>query len=119
MTARKHHELLVWQEAMSLAKAVYALTSNFPPEERFGLTSQLRRASVSVPSNIAEGAARGSNKEFRQFLIIARASLSELDTQLILARELGFTGDFQPSMNQLDTTFKLLGGLIHAIEKKV
>lgn len=119
MAARKHHDLLVWQEAMALAKAIYALTAGFPPDERFGLISQLRRAAVSVPSNIAEGAARGSNREFRQFLMVARGSLSELDTQLILAQELGFPGDFQPLATQLDSTFKLLGGLIHAIEKQV
>ena len=77
---------------MKLAEAVYKLTSGFPSEERFGLTSQMRRAAVSIPSNIAEGAARASKKELLHFLIIARGSLSELDTQITLAKNLNFPG---------------------------
>jgi four helix bundle protein len=77
---RRHHDLQVWMEGMSLAKDVYAATASFPKEEIYGLTSQMRRAAVSLPSNIAEGAARGSKKEFLQFLVIARGSLMELET---------------------------------------
>ena len=90
MEIKGHRDLLIWQEAMNLAKDVYARTGSFPREEMYGLTSQMRRAAVSVPSNIAEGAGRSSDKEFRQFLMIARGSLSELETQVILAQELGF-----------------------------
>lgn len=85
---RPHHELRVWKEAMTLVTRVYVVTRMFPADERFGLTSQIRRSSVSVPSNIAEGAARGSRQEFLRFLMIARGSLSELDTQLRIAENL-------------------------------
>ncbi|MBI4195371.1 MAG: four helix bundle protein, partial [Betaproteobacteria bacterium] len=75
---------------MRLSQTIYLLTAAFPTEERFGLVSQMRRAAVSVPSNLAEGAARSSENEFRNFLSIARSSLSELDTQLDLCLQLGF-----------------------------
>lgn len=114
MLGRRHHDLLVWQEAMKLAKAIYALTSGFPAEERFGLSSQMRRAAVSIPSNIAEGAARGSKKELLHFLTISRGSLSELDTQLTLASTLGFPGQYAQSAGHIQQTFRLLGGLINA-----
>ncbi|MGB2639026.1 MAG: four helix bundle protein, partial [Candidatus Acidiferrum sp.] len=85
----KHYkDLLVWQKGMHLAKLVYKLTTRFPSEERYGLTSQMRRAAVSVPSNIAEGQARRGTNEFLQFLSIAEGSLAELDTQLSLSVEL-------------------------------
>lgn len=84
--SRKHHDLLVWQEALSLVKVIYRLTSQFPKEELYGLTTQMRRAAVSVPSNIAEGASRTGSKEFLKFLSIARGSLSELETQIARAR---------------------------------
>ena len=82
--------LLVWQKAHELTLLVYKVTQNFPNEERFGLTSQMRRSSSSVPTNIAEGAGRGSDPDFGKFLQIAFGSLSELDYQLILAFDLGF-----------------------------
>ena len=75
---RPHHELRVWRDAIDLVAKLYVLTAGFPADERFGLTAQMRRAAVSVPSNIAEGAARGSRKDFLRFLMIARGSLSEL-----------------------------------------
>jgi four helix bundle protein len=106
-----HRDLLVWQEAMSLAKAVYAQTTSFPKAEQYGLIAQMRRAAVSIPSNIAEGAGRQSDKEFQQFLIIARGSLSELETQVILAREFGFLDDEAELMANIQRVFKLLGGL--------
>ncbi|MBC7344805.1 MAG: four helix bundle protein, partial [Clostridia bacterium] len=82
---RVHHELKAWQEAMALVREVYQATASFPAFEQYGLASQLRRAAVSIPSNIAEGAARESAKEFAQFLTMARGSLSELETQILIA----------------------------------
>ena len=86
---RQHHELLAWKLAVELVIDLYDLTSSFPPSETYGLTAQIRRAAVSVPSNIAEGAARTTKREFAQFLSIARGSLSEIDTQVEIARKLG------------------------------
>lgn len=88
--ARHYKELQIWQKAMTLTKLVYKLTDGFPDRERFGLTSQMRRAAVSVPSNIAEGQARHGTREFLQFLSHASGSLAELETQLLLSEELGF-----------------------------
>ena len=90
MELKTHKDLDVWRESMRLAREVYRVTATFPKEELYGLVSQMRRAAVSVPSNIAEGAARASTKEFTQFLYTASGSLSELETQLLLAKELGW-----------------------------
>ncbi len=87
---RDYHDLLVWKKGMELAKQIYQITKTFPEGERFGLVSQMRRAAVSVPSNIAEGQARNTTGEFIQFLSHAVGSVSELDTQLILSVELGY-----------------------------
>jgi four helix bundle protein len=109
---------MVWQQAMRLVKHVYEVTRVFPAEEKFGLISQMRRAAISVPSNIAEGAARQSNKEFIQFLIIARGSLSELDTRFLLAKDLVFTLEQPDLENQIDRAFALLGGLLNALQNE-
>ena len=85
-----YKDLLVWQKAIQLSVAIYRFTDYFPKEERFGLTSQLRRAGVSVASNIAEGYGRGSTGEYKHFLGMARGSNHEVQTQLVIARELGF-----------------------------
>ena len=90
-------DLLVWQKGMALAKLVYAMTGCFPAPERFGLTVQMRRAAVSVPSNIAEGQARQGRREFVQFLSHSEGSLAELDTQLTLAAELSYCHDPEAS----------------------
>jgi len=82
---RKYQQLIVWQKAMLLVSEIYRLTQGFPDNEKFGLTSQLRRAAVSVPSNIAEGSGRGSYKDFCRFLYQARGSLTEIETQLLIA----------------------------------
>ena len=93
----KHYkDLLVWQKAIALVTQVYVVTRSFPREERYGLTSQIRRAAVSVPSNIAEGQARLTPGEFRQSLGIAKGSLAELDTQLIIAENLGYLTESGP-----------------------
>ena len=113
---RKHHDLQVWQFAILLVKDVYTLTANFPSSEAYGLTNQMRRSSVSVPSNIAEGAARNSTKEFLHFLGIARGSLSELETQTIIAREIGYLSDSAVLEQKIDDIFGLLGGLINSLK---
>ena len=87
---RGFRDLLVWQKSMVLVKQVYAMTRQFPTDERFGLTSQMRRAAVSIPSNIAEGQARHSTGEFIQFISHAEGSVAELETQLEIAADLGY-----------------------------
>ncbi len=116
---RKHHQLLAWQEAMHLAKLVYNLTALFPREELYGLTSQIKRAAISVPSNIAEGAARGTDREFLHFLHTARGSLSEVETQVFLARDLGFTAETSEIEQQMEKVFSLIGGLIKSLKGKM
>lgn len=90
MSMCTHKDLLVWQHGIRLVSLIYSATDGFPDREGYGLTSQMRRAAISIPSNIAEGAARQSSKEFIQFLYIALGSLSELETQCIIAENLGF-----------------------------
>ncbi len=116
---RKHHELRVWQEAISLVKDVYQTTASFPKEEIYALTSQMRRAAVSIPSNIAEGAARTGDKEFLQFLSISRGSLSELETQLIIAKELGYMLALDDIMLKIYGLFGLLGGLMRSLRVRI
>jgi four helix bundle protein len=115
---RKHHKLAAWQESITLVKLVYELTSHYPKEELYGITQQMRRAAISVSSNIAEGAARDSSTEFARFLIIARASLSELETQILIAKELGYYHD-NKVLEQLDKVFALIGGLLKKVRSKV
>ena len=98
---------------MVLVRRIYQLSAKFPDDERFGLTAQMRRCAVSVPSNIAEGAARGSAKEFMRFLMVARGSLSELDTQLRIAHDLGFA-DTSAILGDVDSIFAMLAGLVRA-----
>lgn len=86
-------DLVVWQRAVQLSVATYQLTATFPADERFGLTSQLRRAAVSIASNIAEGYGRGTTADYKHFLRIARGSNFEAQTQLVIAEELGFGGE--------------------------
>jgi S23 ribosomal protein. len=114
---RTHHDLVAWQQAMVPVKQVYALTAIFPSEEKFGLVSQMRRAAVSIPSNIAEGVARNSGRELSQFPVIARGSLSELDTQLRIAQDLGFCEVGTEIEELVDRVFKLIGGLLNSSRK--
>ncbi|HET7204462.1 MAG TPA: four helix bundle protein [Steroidobacteraceae bacterium] len=88
-------DLVVWQKAIALALCIYRSSERFPRNELFGLTSQLRRAAVSIPSNIAEGAARRTTREFLMFLHVARGSLAEVETQILLARQLGYLDERQ------------------------
>jgi len=91
MGIKTHKDLDVWKLSIQLLKDIYQLTSKFPSEEKFGLVAQIRRAVVSIPSNIPEGEARNSDKDYIRFLYISLGSLSEIETQLIIAEELGFS----------------------------
>ena len=97
-----YKELKIWQKSIDLVEKVYAITKTFPKEERYGLISQIQRSAVSIPSNIAEGAGRNSNKEFRNFLGIANGSLNELITQLLIAIRVGYSNE-----NELEEVFHL------------
>lgn len=88
-----YRDLVAWQKSIALAKSVYQLTANYPSDERFGLVNQMRRCSVSISSNIAEGFGRGSDKELIQFLYISLGSSNELDTQLTISHELSFINE--------------------------
>lgn len=110
-------KLVVWQKSHQLVLNIYELTKNFPKEEQFGLISQLRRASVSISSNIVEGKARGSNKEYKRFLFIARGSLEEVKYQLVIARDLDYIQDssYNEIINLTDDIGKMLNGLIRKV----
>ena len=110
---KSYQDLNAWQKSMEAAKDIYSLTSKFPSDERFGLISQIRRSAVSIPSNIAEGHARKSRLEFRQFISIALGSLAELETQLILSHRLEFVlkEETEAIMGKLDDIGKMLRGL--------
>jgi len=111
--AEGYRDLLVWQKGIALAKLIYVLTRTFPAEEKFGLVSQMRRAAVSVSSNIAEGQARHTTGEFIQFISYAEGSVAELDTQLHLAVELNFATELQasPCFNLIGELRRMLNGL--------
>ncbi|MSU79315.1 MAG: four helix bundle protein [Gemmataceae bacterium] len=115
-----YRDLLVWQKGIVFAKEVYRLTRSFPADEKYGLVSQMRRAAVSVPSNIAEGQARRSTKEFIQFISIAEGSVAELDTQLVLAYEFGFCDreTATPIAGILEESRKILNALRRKLEEK-
>ncbi len=112
---RRHHDLLAWQRAIDLVTAAYAATQTFPKHELYALTGQIRRAAISVASNIAEGAARSSKKEFLHFLSMARGSLSELETQFIIAEKLKYLDPESEIFTRLDEAFGLLGGLMKSL----
>ena len=110
---RDYKDLLVWQKGIALAKEVYRITGRFPSDEKFGLISQMRRAAVSIPSNIAEGHARNTRGEYLQFLSHAEGSVAELDTQARIANELKFcsSGDISLLLAQIVELQKMLKGL--------
>jgi four helix bundle protein len=111
-----YKELEVWQKSMDLAVKVYAITTNFPQSELYGLTSQIRRSAVSIPSNIAEGSARSGSKGFVQFLFVARGSAAELETQLLLAIRFGFLCDSPEILKQILSIRKMLNALIRSLK---
>ena len=110
-------ELIIWKEAMALAKTVYQSSASFPVNEKYGLTSQINRSAVSIPSNIAEGAGRGSDKEFIQFLNIALGSAFELETQLLLAQSFGFI--VESKLNELLEQLRKIQRMIDGFKKKL
>ena len=117
MMAADFKDLLVWQKAMDLAEMGYALVKRLPKDEQFELSSQIRRAAVSIPSNIAEGQGRKSNREFMRFLSIARGSRAELETQLMLAQRLGYV-----TKEQIVPAILLcneVGRMLHALMQSV
>ena len=117
---KSHKDLDVWKEAIELAKTVYLVTQDYPKEEMFGLVSQMRRAGVSIASNIAEGAARQGNKEFLQFLYIAIGSASELDTQIEISKttSMGDKEKLSALQDSVNRVARMIQGLIRSIKQK-
>ena len=115
-----HKDLKVWTKGIELVKSIYEITRLFPSNEQFGLTSQMRRASVSIPSNIAEGCGRNSNKELIHFLYIALGSASELETQIIISQELSFLEKEKSEQiqNQIFEIIKMTSSLINSIRTR-
>lgn len=116
---KPHKNLLAWVKSFELVKDIYIYTKAFPQDEKFGLVSQIRRSSISVPVNIAEGAARKSTKEFVQFLYISLGSATELDTLILLSADLGYIqmAEAAKLIEKLDHISKLIYGLIKKLEK--
>lgn len=120
MAAKNYSDLIVWQRAMDLVELIYKATALFPKEEVYGPTNQLRRAAVSVPSNIAEGQGRGSPNDFRRFLSFSYGSLREVETQTLIAKRLHFLTDAQADrvMNLAAEVGRLINGLTNSLEGK-
>lgn len=117
---KDYKELKVWQKSFGLTKDIYVVTKGFPEDEKYGITSQIRRAVVSIPSNIAEGANRGSTKEFVRFLYIAVGSAAELETQLLLVEEIALIDRSTVDLiEKLQEVIRMLYGLIRSLNEKV
>ena len=118
MYLKSFKELIVWQKSMDLAVLIFDLTSKFPKSELYGLVSQMRRAAVAIPSNIAEGYGRRSRKEFHQFIAIAYSSALELETQLLLTKRLKFvsSNDFTKTYSLLQENLKMLNSLLSKLK---
>jgi len=114
---KSHEDLNVWKDSINLVTRIYKLTKDFPKTELYGLTNQIRRSAVSIPSNIAEGSGRKSKKEYLQFLYVSLGSIAELDTQLLIASNLGYLTN-EEIRAELLTIKKMLIGLIHSLERK-
>lgn len=116
-----YRNLIVWQKPVALVTAIYTLTKSFPQEEKFGIVSQLNRASVSIPSNIAEGWGRESSKNYLQFLRISRGSLMETETLLEISKNLKYINDkdFKIISDNIEEVSKILQGLIKSIQQKI
>ena len=116
---KSYKDLELWQVSMNFVSEVYTLTKSFPKEELYGLTSQIRRCIISIPSNIAEGSSRKGTKEFIQFLWIANGSLSEFETQIEIAQKLGYIASIDIMLEKVKHIRKMLHGLIHSLENKL
>ena len=116
-----YKDLIVWQKSIVLITEVYAITRNFPTEEKFGLVNQLNRAVVSIPTNIAEGWGRESSKNYLQFLRISRGSLMEVETLVLISKNLNYINDEQHKLitNGIEEVGKILQGLIKSIQQKI
>ncbi len=120
MGIQSYRDLKVWQEGMNLAEQCYLVTRNFPKEELYGMISQIRRSSASIPANVAEGHGRKTRKEYIQFLYIAQGSLKELETHLMLSKRVNLNPSeaIDPILYQCESVSRLLSGLIRALENK-
>ena len=116
---KSHKDLEVWKVSVEFVTDLYRLTNSFPKSELFSLTNQIRRAAISIPSNIAEGAGRKNTKEFIQFLYIALGSLSELETQLLIAKNIDYLTDDQIDTDKIRSIRVLLSSLIRALTNKI
>jgi four helix bundle protein len=116
--SKTHKDLEIWQKGVDLVTKIYEITKNFPKEEIYGLTSQMRRAAISYPSNIAEGAARNSLKEYIRFLYISQASLSELETHLIISKNLNYTSDVSVFIGNIEMLRRKTHKLIKYFKEK-
>jgi len=118
MKVTSYQNLIVWQKSIALVLEIYRLTDSFPREEVYGLTSQMRRASVSISSNIAEGSRRGTRKDFRNFLLTAFGSGAELETQIVIAKRLSFgkTLNFRETDDFLEEVMKMLNKMIQELK---
>jgi four helix bundle protein len=117
LALRQYQELIAWQKAMDLVVRVYEVTEAFPPKELFALTNQLRRAAVSIPSNIAEGQGRQTTRDFLRYLSIARGSLQEVETQILIAFRLGYVKE--PSQAQLIERISEVGRLVSGLYRSL
>ena len=117
--AKPHHKLGVWKRSLSLVTRIYEMTTGFPDKEKFGLVSQMRRAAVSIPSNIAEGAARNSRKEFVNFLHIAQGSIAELETQILISRNLEYVDQerVDPLLQEIEEISRMIIGLQRSLKQ--
>jgi four helix bundle protein len=116
--AQHYRDLIAWQKAMSLVTHIYDITKRFPDDERFGLVSQMRRCAVSIPSNIAEGQARNTTGEFKQFVGIARGSVAELTTQILIAEQLSYISEPQRTVEMAEEVGRILTGLSQSLRTK-
>ena len=120
MTIKNYQDLDVWKKSMDLAVILYSLSREFPAEERFGLPHQIQKSAVSIPSNIAEGWGRNSTKDYIRFLGIARGSLYELETQILIANRIGYLNEktVEKILSESNTISKMLMSLIRSLERK-
>ncbi len=115
---KSHKDLIIWKNSLNLVTKTYILTKSFPEDEKFGLINQMRRASISIPSNIAEGAARKTHKEFINYLYISTGSLAELETQFIIAHKLKYIEDISSILQEIRSLILMIKSLIRKLKSK-